>query len=227
MTIYRCQKAIQLTPDLREYLLESSVREPAVLQSLRAQTATMPEKDMQILPEQGQFISMLIKILQPKNILEIGTYTGYSTLCMALAAPGAQIIALDVNTEWTKIAKKYWQEAGVFERIQLILAPALESLENFANHSFDLIFIDADKKNYPNYYREGLRLLSASGIMLIDNVLWNGRVIDPNFNDSLTNVIRALNETIKHDQTIDVCMLPIGDGLTMVRKNILGNNSQS
>ena len=221
MTIYKHEKAIQLTPDLREYLLQSGIREPAVLQSLREETATMPEKDMQILPEQGQFMSMLIKILQPKNILEIGTYTGYSTLCMALAAPGAQITALDVNIEWTKIATKHWQKAGVFERIKLILAPALESIENFANNSFDLIFIDADKKNYPNYYRESLRLLSNSGIMLIDNVLWNGRVIDQKFTDDLTNVIRQLNEIIKNDQTIDVCMLPIGDGLTMIRKKMV------
>ncbi len=221
MTIYKNEKAIQLTPDLREYLMHSSVREPQVLQNLREQTATMPEKDMQILPEQGQFMGMLTKILQPKNILEIGTYTGYSTLCMALSAPTAKITALDVNIEWTKIAKNYWHEAGVSERITLILAPALESLKNFSNNSFDLIFIDADKRNYPSYYKESLRLLSNTGVLLIDNVLWNGRVIDPNYTDTLTNVIRKFNETIKNDERVDVCMLPIGDGLTMIRKKMV------
>ena len=221
MTIYKNEKAIQLTPALREYLLHSSVREPQVLQNLREQTATMPEKDMQILPEQGQFMGMLTKILQPKNILEIGTYTGYSTLCMALSAPTAKITALDVNIEWTKIAKNYWHEAGVSERITLILAPALESLKNFSNNSFDLIFIDADKRNYPSYYKESLRLLSNTGVLLIDNVLWNGRVIDPNYTDTLTNVIRKFNETIKNDERVDVCMLPIGDGLTMIRKKMV------
>ncbi|MCX7343224.1 MAG: O-methyltransferase [Proteobacteria bacterium] len=218
MTIYKDQKAIQLTPDLREYLLASSVREAPVLQKLREHTATMPEKDMQILPEQGQFMAMLIKILQPKNILEIGTYTGYSALCMALAAPSAKVTVLDVNVEWTKIAEKYWSEAGVRDRIDLILAPALESLKNFSGKSFDLIFIDADKKNYPIYYQECLNLLSETGVMLLDNVLWNGRVIDPNYTDKLTKVIRNLNETIKNDSRVDICMLPIGDGLTMIRK---------
>jgi predicted O-methyltransferase YrrM len=218
MTIYKDQKAIQLSPELREYLLQTSVREPLVLQKLREQTATMPEKDMQILPEVGQFINMLIKILAPKNILEIGTYTGYSALCMALAAPNAKVVALDVNIEWTKIAKKYWHEAGVLDRIELILAPALESLHNFADKSFDLIFIDADKRNYKNYYNESLRLLTDNGIILIDNVLWNGRVIDPKYTDNLTNAIRQFNEVISSDQTVDICTLPIGDGITMVRK---------
>ena len=218
MTIYKDQKAIQLSPELREYLLQTSVREPIVLQKLREQTATMPEKDMQILPEVGQFINMLIKILSPKNILEIGTYTGYSALCMALAAPNSKVIALDVNIEWTNIAKKYWKEAGVLDRIELILAPALESLHNFADKSFDLIFIDADKRSYKNYYSESLRLLTDNGIILIDNVLWNGRVIDPKYTDNLTNAIRQFNEMISSDQTVDICTLPIGDGITVVRK---------
>ena len=218
MTIYKGPKAIQLTPDLREYLLESSVREHPILQKLREHTATMPEKDMQILPEQGQFMGMLTKILQPKNILEIGTYTGYSAMCMALAAPNAKVTVLDINIEWTKIAEKYWNEAGIRDRVDLIIAPAEESLKNFTTGSFDLIFIDANKKKYPLYYQEGFRLLSNTGVMLIDNVLWNGRVIDPNYDDQLTKTIRTLNETIKNDSRVDICMLPIGDGLTMVRK---------
>lgn len=225
MTIYKGPKAIQLTPELREYLLGVSVRESQVLKKLREHTATMPEKDMQILPEQGQFMKLLTKILQPKNILEIGTYTGYSALCMVIAAPNARVTVLDINVEWTKIAEKYWTEAGVRERIELIIAPAEESIKKFANASFDLIFIDANKKKYLLYYQEGLRLLSDQGVMLIDNVLWNGRVIDPNYDDSLTKTIRSLNETIKNDLSVDICMLPIGDGLTMIRKNGSGGGT--
>lgn len=225
MTIYKGPKAVQLTPELREYLLDVSVHETPVLKRLREHTASMPEKDMQILPEQGQFMKMLTKVLQPKSILEIGTYTGYSALCMALAAPNAKLTVLDVNFEWTKIAEKFWTEAEVRERINLIIAPAEESMKNFSDNSFDLIFIDANKKKYPLYYQEGLRLLSNQGVMLIDNVLWNGRVIDPDYDDPLTKTIRSLNETIKSDASVDICMLPIGDGLTMVRKNGSGGGT--
>lgn len=225
MTIYKGPKAVQLTPELREYLLDVSVQELPVLKKLREHTAKMPEKDMQILPEQGQFMRILTKILQPKNILEIGTYTGYSALCMALAAPNANLTVLDVNFEWTKIAEKFWTEAEVRERINLIIAPAEESMKNFSDNSFDLIFIDANKKKYPLYYQEGLRLLSNQGVMLIDNVLWNGRVIDPDYDDPLTRTIRSLNETIKNDKGVDICMLPIGDGLTMVSKNGSGGGT--
>ena len=140
MSIYQDQKAIRLTKELREYLLEVGIREPALLKKLREQTVTMPERNMQILPEQGQFLNMLVKIHQPKKILEIGTYTGYSSICMALATPDVMITALDKNPEWTKIAKKYWQEAGVSDRIHLIIGQALDALPSIADQSFDLIF---------------------------------------------------------------------------------------
>ena len=196
MSIYQDQKAIKLTKQLREYLLQVGVRESDCLKKLREQTVSMPERNMQILPEQGQFIAMLVKILNPKRILEIGTYTGYSSLCMALALPEVSITALDKNAEWTKIAKKYWEEADVSNRIQLTIGPALETLKTFKDQSYDLVFIDADKRNYINYYEEGLRVLSANGIILIDNVLWNGRVIDPAHEDLGTQTIRKLNDLI-------------------------------
>lgn len=218
MNTYQDQKAIQLTSELREYLLQVGVREADCLKRLREQSALMPERDMQILPEQGQFISMLIKILCPKHILEIGTYTGYSALCMALASPKVKVTALDKNVEWTKIAKKYWEEAGVSNRIQLILGPALESLKTFSDESFDFVFIDGDKRNYLNYYEESLRVVSNEGIIVIDNVLWRGRVIDPSYVDLAIEIIRKLNDTIKNDTRVEICMLPIGDGLTIVRK---------
>ncbi len=218
MSIYQDQKAIKLTKQLREYLLQVGVRESDCLKKLREQTVSMPERNMQILPEQGQFIAMLVKILNPKRILEIGTYTGYSSLCMALALPEVSITALDKNAEWTKIAKKYWEEADVSNRIQLTIGPALETLKTFKDQSYDLVFIDADKRNYINYYEEGLRVLSANGIILIDNVLWNGRVIDPAHEDLGTQTIRKLNDLISTDPRVDICMVPIGDGITIVKK---------
>lgn len=218
MDMHQNQKAIQLTPQLREYLLQMGVREPDILKKLREQTANMPEQNMQILPEQGQFIAMLVKILNPQRVLEIGTYTGYSSLWMALALPDVRITALDKNAEWTKIAQKYWQEAGVSNRIELIIGPALDTLKTFNDQSFDLVFIDADKRNYINYYEESLRVVKENGIILIDNILWRGRVIDAAYDDLGTQTIHKLNDFISNDSRVDICMLPLGDGLTMARK---------
>lgn len=218
MSMYQDQKAIQLTPQLREYLLQVGVREPDLLKKLREQTANMPERNMQILPEQGQFIAMLVKIFNPGRILEIGTYTGYSSLCMALALPEVRITALDKNPEWTKIANKYWQDAGVSNRIELTVGLALDTLKTFDDQSFDFIFIDADKRNYLNYFEESLRVVKANGVILIDNVLWNGRVIDATHDDPGTQAIRKLNDLISTDPRVEICMVPIGDGLTIVRK---------
>jgi predicted O-methyltransferase YrrM len=178
----------------------------------------MPESAMQISPEQGQFMAMLLKILNPKNILEIGTYTGYSALCMALAVPNAKITTLDKNVEWTKVAKKYWEQDQVNERINLIIGDAKESLSTLPFNHFDCIFVDADKKQYPFYITEGMKHLTPNGIMLIDNVLWNGRVIDDNFQDDNTKTIRQINSMLANDESIDISMVPIGDGLTIVRK---------
>lgn len=218
MSIYRDQKAIQLTPELREYLLQVGVREPELLENLRAQTVNMPERNMQILPEQGQFLNLLVKIVNPKSILEIGTYTGYSSLCMALALPEVKITALDKNPEWTKVAKKYWQQAGVSDRINLILGQAIDNLPDIADSSQDLVFIDADKRSYILYYEQALRVTKPQGVIIVDNVLWNGRVIDDNHMDTGTKTIRELNVLIRKDDRVDISMVPIGDGLTIIRK---------
>ncbi len=218
MNIHQKQKAPQFTEELRQYLLQVGIRETDLLKKLREQTASMPERNMQILPEQGQFLTMLVKIHNPKNILEIGTFTGYSSLCMALASPDVHITALDKNIEWTKIAKKYWQEAKVDNRIELIMGPAVESIKILPNQHFDLVFIDANKGDYLNYYEEGLRVLKPNGVLLVDNVLWKGRVIDSSYTDSSTNIIRELNTHIRNDPRVDICMVPIGDGITIVRK---------
>lgn len=218
MTIYKGSKAIVLTDELRAYLLAKGVKEPPILRDLRLHTENMPEKDMQILPEQGQLMGMLLKVLNPKNILEIGTYTGYSALCMALAAPNARIVCLDKNVEWTNIAQKYWSIAGVSHRIKLVLGDAAKSLKTLPLKFFDCIFVDAKKKDYPIYITEGLERLSPRGIIILDNVLWNGRVIDKNFNDVNTQTIRDLNDRLVNDDGLDISMVPIGDGITIIRR---------
>jgi predicted O-methyltransferase YrrM len=218
MAIYKGDKAIVLTKELREYMLEHSVNEHPILKDLRLKTKTMPESAMQISPEQGQFMAMLLKILNPKNILEIGTYTGYSALCMALAVPNAKITTLDKNVEWTKVAKKYWEQAQVNERINLIIGNAKESLITLPLNNFDCIFVDADKKEYPFYITKGMKYLTPNGIMLIDNVLWNGRVIDDNFQDDNTKTIRQINAMLANDKNIDISIVPIGDGLTIIKR---------
>ena len=167
---------------------------------------------------QGRFLSFIAKVYQPSLILEIGTYTGYSSLCMALALPEVRITALDKNPEWTKIANKYWQDAGVSNRIELTVGLALDTLKTFDDQSFDFIFIDADKRSYLNYFEESLRVVKANGVILIDNVLWNGRVIDATHDDPGTQAIRKLNDLISTDPRVEICMVPIGDGLTIVRK---------
>ena len=218
MAIYKGDKFITLTKELRNYLLENSVREHPVLKDLRLKTSSMPQSAMQISPEQGQFMALILKILNPKNILEIGTYTGYSSLCMALAAPNAKIVALDKNVEWTKIAKQHWQLANVSERIELILGNASEILPTLPHYHFDCIFVDADKINYPFYIKQGLKHLTPSGIILIDNVLWNGRVIDDSYQDENTKIIREVNVMLANDESLDISMIPIGDGLTIIKQ---------
>lgn len=214
---------IHLTPALYAYYQSISLREPSVLVKLREQTQTMSMSQMQISPEQGQFMRFLTQLMQAKRTLDIGTFTGYSALSVALGLPKqGQVIACDSNAEWTKIAKRFWDISGVADKIELRLGSALETLQELLNsgeaESFDFAFIDADKLNYDAYYELSLRLLRTGGLMAIDNVLWEGKVADPDIQDANTQAIRQLNEKILRDLRVDVSMIPIGDGLTLVRK---------
>jgi caffeoyl-CoA O-methyltransferase len=214
---------IDVTPVLAEYIHAHSLREPELLARLRAETAKLPMGGMQISPVQGQLMALLTRLTRARRCVEVGTFTGYSALCVALALPeDGRIVCCDVNEEWTAIARRYWREAGVAAKIELRLAPALDTLDQLrkagGEGSFDLAFIDADKKNYDGYYERVLALLRRNGAMLIDNVLWGGSVTDPGKNDPDTAALKALNAKIHADQRVDLSMLPVGDGLTLVRK---------
>jgi predicted O-methyltransferase YrrM len=215
-------KTIGLEGPLYEYYAAHAYREPEILKELRLETAKLGgEARMQIGPEQGAFMAMLVKLTGAKRILEIGTFTGYSSLAMALAGD-AKIIAADVSEEWTSVARKFWKKAGVLDRIELRLGAGAEAIERLLKggeaESFDMMFIFADKSSYDTYYEGGLKLLRAGGLMLIDNVLWSGSVAKPSIKDEDTNALRALNTKIRADERVDFVMVPICDGLTMARK---------
>jgi len=217
------RRSIEMTDALYAYLLENSLRETDILRRLREETAGLPGAGMQIAPEQGQFMALLAELIGARHCLEIGTFTGYSALAVALALPPeGRLIACDVNEETTAVARRYWQEAGVAGKIDLRLAPALETLDALladgAAGRFDFAFIDADKSNYEAYYERCLDLLRDGGLIAVDNVLWGGAVTNPAPGDSDTRAIRALNAKIASDQRVSCSMLPLGDGLTLVRK---------
>ena len=216
-------KSIQLDDGLYTYLLSVSLREPEVLRQLREETSNHPYGGMQIAPEQGQFMALLVELIGAQRVLEIGVFTGYSSTCMALALPpGGRLMALDLSAEYTEIARRYWQLAGVADKIELRLGPALASLdrliEDGAGDSFDLAFIDADKGHYDAYYERSLELLRPGGLLLIDNVLWGGKVADPSVKDDDTQAIRDLNRKIHTDEHVTAVLLPVADGLTLARK---------
>lgn len=211
-----------LTEDLYNYMLDVSLREHPVLRSLREDTASMSLAAMQVAPEQAQFMQLLLKLLMAKKVLEIGTFTGYSALAMALALPDdGELITCDINSEWTHKAHEFWQDAGQFHKIKLRLAPALDTLKALLNEGyegkFDFIFIDADKTNYKNYYELALKLVNPRGLIAIDNIFWDGKVIDESDNGAQTREIRRLNDFLKQDQRVDVSLLPIADGLFLVK----------
>jgi predicted O-methyltransferase YrrM len=215
-------KTIGLEGRLYDYYAAHGYREPEILKELRAETARLGGlAQMQIGPEQGAFMAMLVKLMGAKRILEVGTFTGYSSLAIALTGD-VKIIAADVSEEWTNVARKYWKKAGVDGRIELRLGPAAETLEQLLKAGeasrFDLMFIDADKASYDIYYEGGLKLLRPGGVMLIDNVLWSGSVADPSVKDEDTSALRALNTKIMADARVDLVMVPICDGVTMARK---------
>ena len=216
-------RTLRITDELYQYLQRVGVRESAVAQALRAETARLPMAGMQISPEQGAFMQLLVKLAGVRRALEIGTFTGYSALVVAEALPAdGALVACDVSEEWTNIGRRHWQAAGVADKIELNLAPALETLDRLladdAAGSFDFAFIDADKANYDAYYERALRLLRAGGLIGVDNVLWGGAVVDAARQDADTAAIRALNEKIHGDARVDSVLLPIGDGLTLARK---------
>jgi predicted O-methyltransferase YrrM len=216
-------KTLNLTPRVYDYLQKNSLREPEALKRCRVQTQTMSTHNMQISPEQGQFMQMLVQLLGARKTLEVGVFTGYSTLAVALVLPAdGKIVACDINVEWTKIAKQCWEWAGVSDKIDLRLAPALDTLQDLIDQgetgTFDFVFIDADKKNYSAYYEKSLELIRSGGLIAIDNVLWSGDVADPEINDENTKAIRALNAIVLTDERVTISMLPLGDGLTLARK---------
>jgi len=223
------RRSIEMTDALYAYLLENSLRETDILRRLREETAGLPGAGMQIAPEQGQFMALLAELIGARHCLEIGTFTGYSALAVALALPpDGRLIACDVNEKTTAVARRYWQEAGVAGKIDLRLAPALETLDALladgAAGRFDFAFIDADKSNYEAYYERCLDLLRDGGLIAVDNVLWGGAVTNPAPGDSDTRAIRALNAKIASDQRVSCSMLPLGDGLTLVRKRSAQTN---
>lgn len=217
------KKTLGLEPQLYNYLLSVSLREPEILQQLRQETANLTGAIMQITPDQGQFMQLLVKLMEAKNAIEVGVYTGYSSLAVALALPkNGKLIACDISKEYTEVARRYWEKARVADKIDLRIAPALDTLQGLLaagkQASFDFMFIDADKRNYPNYYELGLELLRPGGLIVVDNVLWSGRVVDPTDTDKRTVAIREFNQKLHTDERVDISLVPLADGLTLARK---------
>ena len=214
---------IGLSNELRKYMLDVSFRDNEILRQLREETLTLKEAQMQISPEQGAFLSILTKILNAKKTLDIGVFTGYSSLVVARELPDdGSVVACDTSIEWTSIAKKYWKLAGVDNKVDLHLAPAIETLEKLIEDgqgsTYDFSFIDADKINYQSYYEYSLTLVKPGGIIAVDNVLWSGQVIDETDFEPATRAIRSFNEKLHQDDRVSISMVPIGDGLTLAYK---------
>jgi predicted O-methyltransferase YrrM len=216
-------RTLNLDDSLYQYLLDVSLRETPLLKRLRDETQALPMARWQVAPEQGQFLALLVKLIGARRLLEVGTFTGYSALCMAAALPDdGSLICCDIPGDYNATARRYWQEAGLAGRIDLRLAPALETLAQLEQQgqgeNFDLIFIDADKANYPAYLEHALRLLRGGGLAVFDNTLWSGRVLEANPESEDTRAIQALNRALKDDSRVDLSLLPLGDGLTLCRK---------
>ncbi len=222
-------RTISLTDSLYGYLLDVSLREPDLLRRLREETARDPLARMQISPEQGQFMGLLARLMDARRCLEVGVFTGYSSLALALALPDdARIVACDVNERWTAVARRYWAEAGVAHKIDLRLATALDTLQRLLAAGeagrYDFVFIDADKENYVHYYERALELLRPGGLILVDNTLWSGRVADLENAEPDTVALRHFNERLRHDARVDLSLVPIGDGLTLARKKRIADS---
>lgn len=214
---------LAVTDRIREYLLSVNVREPEILARLRDETQRLPAGDMQISPEQGRFMAFLVELLGVRRYLEVGVFTGYSSLSIALAMPkDGRIVACDRSEEWTEIARRYWKEAGVEDKVELRIGAALGSLDALitsgARASFDFAFVDADKENALAYYEKSLELLRTGGLFAFDNALWSGRVADPKDQEPSTLAVRALNLAVSNDPRVSATLLPIGDGLLLATK---------
>lgn len=212
-----------LPEELHAYLLDVGVREPDLLRQLRAETAAMPEHDMQIAPEQGALMALLVELTGARRCLEVGTFTGYSSLSVALALPAdGRLVCIDLSREWTDVARRYWAQAGVADKIELRLGSALETLDAMVAEgqagTFDFAFLDADKDNYPAYADRILTLLRRGGLMAIDNVFWGGEVAQPEVDNVSVRGIRELNRILASDERVSLSMVPIADGLTLARK---------
>ncbi len=205
------------------YLVSTSVREPEIARRLREETQQLENAQMQIGPDQGQFMQLLCQLLCARKTLEVGVFTGYSSLWVAMGLPDdGRVLACDISEDYTAVARRYWKQAGVDQKIDLRLAPALETLDQLLKAgeagSFDFAFIDADKTNYENYYERALQLLRVGGLIAIDNTIWSGKVADPVVKDADTVAIRQLNEKLFRDERITLSMLTVGDGLTLALK---------
>jgi len=209
--------------ELAEYVDQNWLRDSPLKRRLREETAKLPQAGMQIGADQGALLALLAKLVSARRAIEIGTFTGYSALAVASALPAdGRLICCDVSEEWTSVARRYWKEAGVADRIELRLAPATETLAELLKQggaeSFDLAFIDADKGNYDAYYESCLKLVRRGGAIALDNMLWSGKVADPDAHDEDTDALRALNAKIRDDKRVDACLLTVGDGVMLARK---------
>ena len=217
-------RTLQMTDRLARYMVETSVREPEILRRLRDETARLGDPaSMQISPEQGQFMALLVELTGARRLLEVGTFTGYSALACALSMPPeGEIVCCDISEEYTAMALAFWGEAGVSDMIELRLGPAGETLNVLLKEgqtdSFDFAFIDADKANYDSYYECALRLVRPGGLILFDNVLWGGKVADPAERDADTEALRRLNDKLLRDGRVSISLVPIGDGMTLARR---------
>jgi predicted O-methyltransferase YrrM len=216
-------RTIGISEDLAAYVVEMGTREPDVLGRLREETARIPQHGMQIAPEEGAFLAMLVELTGARRCIEIGTFTGYSSLAVALALPDdGSLVCCDVSEEWTAIARGSWSEAGVADRIDLRIAPASDTLDSLiadgGESAYDFAFVDADKTGYDGYYEQLLRLVRPGGLIVFDNMLWSGRVLDEDPDDEDTRAIQALNRKLATDERISLCLLPLADGVTLARK---------
>jgi caffeoyl-CoA O-methyltransferase len=216
-------KTIGISDELAAYVVRVGTREPHLLARLREETAAIPQHGMQVAPEQGAFLALLVELIGARRCIEVGTFTGYSSLAVALALPeGGRLVCCDVSEEWTALARKYWNEAGVADKIDLRLAPAAETLDQLLeageNDVYDFAFVDADKAGYDGYYERLLRLVRPGGLITFDNTLWHGRVLDEGSTDEDTRALQSLNEKLAGDERITVCLVPFADGVTLARR---------